>query len=110
MLHFVGEGVYPMMETLELVTRVISEQPRPTPLLIDLSRSESHATRSPGEVAHSGRHFGALRHRIERVALVTAPDVAFGLGRQASAYAQLEGVPVRVFVEREEALAWLRER
>ena len=44
-----------------------------------------------------------------RLALVTAKDVTFGVARQFQILAEPTSLDIQIFVDREAALAWLRE-
>ena len=51
---------------------------------------------------------GAQPDKAVRVAIVAAPDLAFGLARMLEVLRAEDGVPTRTFRTEAEALAWLR--
>jgi len=83
--------------------------PRPVALLVDVSRSESLATRPSEEIKRVAKFLGPYADRIGgRCAVVAPADVQFGLSQMGSVHSEGVGVTSRVFRSREDALAWLK--
>lgn len=83
--------------------------PNPVPLLVDVSRSESLATRPAEEIKRVARFLGPYADRIGgRCAVVAPADVQFGLSQMGSVHSEQVGVTSRAFRNREEALTWLK--
>ena len=77
-------------------------------LLVDLARSESIGTRSPGQIRFVAQALEPHTARIRgRCAIVAPEDVQFGLGRMGSVYSESVGVETEVFRTEDEALTWL---
>jgi hypothetical protein len=83
--------------------------PNPVPLLVDVSRSESLATRPAEEIKRVARFLGPYADRIGgRCAVVAPADVQFGLSQMGSVHSEGVGVTSRAFRNREDALTWLK--
>ena len=83
--------------------------PDPVPLLVDVSRSESLATRPAEEIKMVARFLGPYADRIGgRCAVVAPTDVQFGLSQMGSVHSEGVGVTSRVFRSRQDALTWLK--
>lgn len=84
------------------------ECPQPVGLLLDVSRSESLATRPAQEIRKMAEYLGPYSDRIGgRVAVVAPEDVQFGLSRIGAAHSEGIGVNARVFRSAAEAVRWL---
>lgn len=82
--------------------------PRPVALLLDVSRSESLATRPAGEIRMVAEFLGPYADRIGgRVAVVAPSDAHFGLSRMGAVHSEKAGVTAQVFRSTDEALEWL---
>ena len=82
--------------------------PRPVALLVDVSRSESLATRPAEEIRRVAEFLGPYAERIGgRVAVVAPSDVHFGLSRMGAVHSERVGVDAQVFRTTDEALRWL---
>lgn len=82
--------------------------PNPVPLLVDVTRSESLATRVPQEIRHVAEYLGPYAGRIGgRCAVVANKDLYFGLSRMGSVYSEGVGVKASVFRDVPAALEWL---
>ena len=83
--------------------------PTPVPLLVDVSGSDSLATRPAAEIKRVAKFLGPYTDRIGgRCAVVAPADVQFGLSQMGSVHTEQVGVTSRVFRNREDALAWLK--
>ena len=83
--------------------------PRPVLLLVDVSRSESLATRSAADIRMVAEFLGPYSDRVAgRCAVVAPSDVHFGLSQMGAVYSQGVGIAAQVFRTRAEAVAWLR--
>jgi hypothetical protein len=82
--------------------------PNPVALLVDVSRSESLATRPAGEIRVAAEFLGPYAGRIGgRVAVVAPSDVHYGLSQMGAVHSERSGVAARVFRSTAEALEWL---
>jgi hypothetical protein len=103
-------GSYSLEEAIsQLITAVTDPRcPTPVKLVLDVSRSDTLATRPTEDIKRVAELAGPYRDRIgRRVAVVAEKDVHFGLSRLGSVYSQDVGVDAQVFRTQEEALAWL---
>ena len=83
--------------------------PSPVALLVDVSQSESLATRPGAEIRAVAEFLEPFSERIGgRCAVVAPRDVHFGLSQMGSAHAERVGIASRVFRSRNAALEWLR--
>ena len=77
-------------------------------LVVDVTASESLATRPTDEIRRVAEALGPHAARIGgRCAVVASEDVHFGLSRMGAVYSQSVGVETRVFRTLDDALAWL---
>lgn len=77
-------------------------------VLIDVTRSESLATRPAEDIRAVARHLGTFAERIGgRCAVVATSEVHFGLSQMGATHSAAVGVEARVFRDRESARAWL---
>ncbi|MGH7730857.1 MAG: hypothetical protein ACRENJ_06345 [Candidatus Eiseniibacteriota bacterium] len=84
--------------------------PKPVALLVDVSRSESLATRPAGEIRRIAEFLGPYAERIGgRVAVVAPSDAHFGLSRMGAVHSESVGVAAGVFRSTSEALEWLED-
>ncbi|HET9252494.1 MAG TPA: hypothetical protein VFP58_10305 [Candidatus Eisenbacteria bacterium] len=82
--------------------------PDPVSLLVDVTRSESLASRSPSQIRFVAESLGPYVKRINgRVAVVAIEDLHFGFSRMGSAYSENVGVEAAIFRDPEEARRWL---
>ena len=108
-MSFVGQ-----YEPKDIVSRFLEAMndpacPRPVALLVDVSRSESLASRPAAEIRTVAEYLGPYADRIGgRCAVVAPSDVHFGLSQMGSVSSERVGVVSRTFRAREEAVAWLR--
>ena len=80
-------------------------------LLLDTTRSDSMATRTPNEIRLVAEALKPYAERVQRrCAVVAAKDINFGLSRMGSVYSELIGVDAGVFRTEAEAVGWLRSR
>ena len=110
LLTLVLDGAYPALDVPERFLEALADPacPRPVALLVDVSRSESLATRSVAEIRMISEFLGPYAERIRGRCAVLAPaDVQFGLCQMGSVYCENVGVTAAVFRTSEEALAWL---
>jgi len=103
-------GTYESREVVRQFLEALSDPacPMPVVLLIDVSRSESLATRPAEEIHMVAEFLGPYTDRIGgRCAVVTPSDVHFGLSQMGAVRSEAMGVSARVFRTAGEALAWL---
>ena len=82
--------------------------PDPVSLLVDVTRSESLASRHPSQIRYVAEFLGPYAKRIQgRCAVVAVEDLHFGLGRMGSVYSENVGVEAAIFRDPEEARRWL---
>lgn len=104
-------GVYPATEVPARFLEALADPacPRPVALLVDVTRSQSLATRPASDIRMISEFLGPHAARIGgRCAVVAATDVQFGLGQMGAVHSGRVGVTARVFRSADEALAWLR--
>jgi hypothetical protein len=110
-LNMTFEGVYQPVDVVNRFVEAMSDPdcPRPVALLIDVSRSESLATRPAMDIRSVAEFLGPYADRIGgRCAVVAPSDVHFGLSQMGSVHSERVGVTSQVFRTRGDALAWLR--
>jgi len=104
-------GSYVSADVVRQFLRAMNDPtcPPQVALLVDVSRSESLATRPTEEIRTVAEFLGPYAERIGgRCAVVAEPNVQFGLSQMGSVYSEGVGVTTRVFRIREEALEWLK--
>jgi hypothetical protein len=80
-----------------------------TGLLLDLSESESIATRSLGDITSIVGFLAYHAHAYgRRTALVASTDVAYGVLRLADVDFEAGGVETRLFRSHDDGLSWLK--
>jgi len=85
--------------------------PQPVALLVDVSASEVLPGRPAAEIKRAAEFLGPYADRIGGRCAVFAPaDVLFGLSQMGSVHTERVGVTSRVFRNREEAVAWLKDK
>ena len=85
-----------------------SECPVKPSILFNLTESRSIHTRSSEEVKASAISLASLgKHFSNRIALVASTDLAYGLMRMGSVFAEEEGAKPQVFRTFVEAWKWL---
>ena len=112
-LNMTFEGVYQPVDVVNRFVEAMGDPacPRPVALLLDVSRSESLATRPAMDIRSVAEYLGPYSDRIGgRCAVVAPADVHYGLSQMGSVHTERVGVTSRVFRTREEALVWLRSR
>ena len=110
-LNMTFEGAYESKDIVNRFLEAMSDPdcPRPVALLIDVSRSESLASRPAIEIRSVAEFLGPYADRIGgRCAIVAPSDVHFGLSQMGSVHSERVGVTSHVFRTRGDALAWLR--
>lgn len=103
-------GTYSMDDLRHTILNALADSSRPSdsPLLIDLSKSESIAGRSTEEVKSMAQFIGTLGRQFNhRVAMVAPTDLSYGLMRMGSVGAEERGVMADVFRNFSEARGWL---
>lgn len=106
-------GIYEPRDVIRRFLDALSDPACPTPaaLLIDVSRSESLATRPAADIRMVAEFLGPYADRIGgRCAVVAPTDVHFGLSQMAAIHSEGVGVAAQVFRTAEEALKWLNTR
>jgi hypothetical protein len=107
-MEFVGT-----YEPQEIVRRFLEAMgdpscPVPVSLLVDVSRSESLATRPAEEVRQVAQFLGPYAHRIGgRCAVIAPKDVHFGMSQVGATHSRNVGIDARVFRTKDEAREWL---
>ena len=104
-------GVYEPHDVKRKFLEALADSQCPTPaaLLIDVTRSESLATRPAADIRNVAEFLGPFADRIgRRVAVVAPSDVHFGLSQMGAVYSERVGVAARVFRTAVDALAWLK--
>lgn len=82
-----------------------------TGLLLDLSDSQSIASRSLGDITSIVGFLAYHAHAYgRRAALVAATDVAYGVLRLADVDFEAAGIETKVFRSVEEGMSWLQSR
>ena len=93
----------------ESLARELEQEPSASPgmrMLVDISRSATSMTNE--HLRSVARRFRSVQaHGIGPVAIVAGSDFTYGMARAYSAYAEIEGIGVRVFRTEDDALAWL---
>lgn len=103
-------GIYEPQDVVRQFLEAMSDPtcPNPVALLVDVSRSESLATRPAGEIRMVAEFLGPYAERIGgRVAVVAPSDVLYGLSQMGAVYSEAVGVSAQVFRTSDEALKWL---
>jgi hypothetical protein len=108
-LELVGE--YEPMDVVRVFLEALSQPgcPIPVALLIDVTSSQSLASRPAAEIRKVAEFLGPYAHRIGgRCAVVATEDVHYGLARMGASHSERVGVATQVFRTTEDALKWLR--
>lgn len=103
-------GIYESRDVIRRFLDAMSdpECPSPVALLVDVSRSETLATRPAGEIRMVAEFLGPYADRIGgRVAVVASSDVHYGLSQMGAVHSERAGVAARVFRSTDGALRWL---
>ena len=103
-------GIYESRDVIRRFLDAMSDPtcPNPVALLVDVSRSESLATRPAAEIRMVAEFLGPYADRIGgRVAVVAPSDVHYGLSQMGAVHSEGVGVAARVFRSKDEALEWL---
>jgi len=104
-------GTYESQDVVQTFLAALDDPkcPSPVALLVDVSQSESLATRPAAEIRAVAEFLEPFSDRIGgRCAVVAPKDVQFGLSQMGSAHAEQVGIASRVFRNRREAVEWLR--
>ena len=104
-------GVYESQDVVRTFLTALEDAkcPSPVALLVDVSQSESLATRPGAEIRAVAEFLEPFSDRIGgRCAVVAPKDVQYGLSQMGSAHAERVGIASRVFRSRQAALEWLR--
>ena len=104
-------GVYQSLDVMRTFLEALKDPncPNPVALLVDVSGSESLATRPAEEIRMVAQFLGPYSARIGgRCALVAPSAVQFGLTQMGAVHAERVGVEARAFRTRDEALQWLK--
>lgn len=104
-------GVYEPKDVTRSFLEALADPtfPAPAALLIDVSRSESLASRPAAEIRMVAEFLGPYADRIGgRVAVVAPSDVHFGLSQMGAVYSERVGVAAKVFRTTVDALVWLK--
>ena len=83
--------------------------PSPVAVLLDMSGAAGLEKKSPDDLRRTGEFFGERQEILTCVAVLTPSDVAYGLLGSGGAFAASTGIPSRPFLDRAEAIEWLRE-
>ena len=103
-------GTYISADVVREFLRAMNDPKCPprVPLLLDVSRSESLATRPTEEIRTVAEFLGPYADRIGgRCAVVATLNAQFGLSQMGSVYSEGVGITTRVFRTKEEAVEWL---
>lgn len=104
-------GTYATQEVVQTFLAALKDPacPHEIGFLLDVTQSESLASRPAGEIRMVAEMIGPYAQRVRsRVAVIAAKDVHFGLSQMGAVYTRGVGVDARVFRTREEAIEWLR--
>jgi hypothetical protein len=104
-------GIYEPRDVIDRFLGALSDPACPTPalLLMDVSRSDSLATRPAADIRKVAEFLGPYAERIGgRCAVVAPTDAHFGLSQMGAVHSEGVGVTARVFRTTEEALGWLK--
>ena len=104
-------GLYEPQDVVRQFLEALNDPacPDPVALLVDVSRSESLATRPADEIRKVAEFLGPYAGRIGgRCAVVAPADVQFGLSQMGAVHSERVGVGAQVFRTRDEALQWLK--
>jgi len=110
-LIVVPSGTYATQEVVQAFMAALKEPecPREFGLLLDVTQSESLASRPAGDIRMVAEMLGPYAQRVRsRVAVVAAKDVHFGLSQMGAVDSRGVGVDAKVFRTRAEAIEWLR--
>ena len=104
-------GIYELEDVTRTFLEALSDPacPSPVALLVDVSRSETLATRPTADIRRVAEFVGPYADRIGgRVTVVAHSDVHYGLSRVGATHTEKVGVAAQVFRTRVEALSWLK--
>ncbi len=83
--------------------------PSPVAVLLDMSGAAGLEKKSADDLRRTGEFFGARQEILTCVAVLTSDDVAYGRLGSGGAFAASTGIPSRTFLDRSQAIEWLRE-
>jgi len=104
-------GTYSGNEVLRTYVAALEDPACPprVEILVDVSRSESLASRGAEELQAMNELAAPYADRIgRRYAVVASPGVLFGMSRMGTTFSEAVGITGRVFTSRAAALEWLR--
>jgi hypothetical protein len=104
-------GTYATQEVVQTFLAALKDPacPREIGFVLDVTQSESLASRPAGEIRMVAEMLGPYAQRVRsKVAVIATKDVHFGLSQMGAVYTRGVGVDARVFRSREEAIEWLR--
>lgn len=104
-------GVYVSADVIRQFLSAINDPacPARVDLIVDVTRSESLATRPADEIRAVSEFLGSYAERIGgRCAVVALPGAQYGLSAMGTVYSEGVGVMAAVFGTRAEAIEWLR--
>lgn len=105
-------GLYEPRDVIRAFLEAINDPacPKPVALLMDVSRSDSLASRPAADIKLVAEFLGPYADRIGgRVAVVASTDVHFGLSQMGAVHSENVGVAAHVFRNRADALQWLKQ-
>ena len=104
-------GTYATQEVVQTFLAALKDPacPHEVGFLLDVTESESLASRPAGDIRMVAEMLGPYALRVRsRVAVVASKDVHFGLSQMGAVYSRGVGVDAKVFRTRAEAIDWLR--
>ena len=104
-------GTYETQEVVQTFLAALKDPacPHEVGFLLDVTQSESLASRPTGDIRMVAEMLGPYAARVRsRVAVVAAKDVHFGLSQMGAVYSRGVGIAAKVFRTRAEANEWLR--
>src|SRR5262245_12075658 len=110
-LTLVPSGIYATQEVAQTFLAALKDPacPHEVGFLLDVTQSESLASRPAGDIRLIAEMLGPYAPRIRsRVAVVASKDVHFGLSQMGAVYSRGVGVDAKVFRTRAEATEWLK--
>ena len=111
LLILVPSGTYATQEVAQTFLAALKDPacPREVGFILDVTQSESLASRPAGDIRMIAEMLGPYAQRVRsRVAVVASKDVHYGLSQMGAVYSRGVGVDAKVFRSREEAIEWLR--
>lgn len=105
----IGHGVITVTELEKLFQQIDEDPSFDNGMSVLVLNREARFEVSTNEAFHVAQRMRALRHRLQKFAIVVEKNLHYGFARMIQAYYENRDISFRVFKTRAEAEAWLTE-